>query len=266
MKYEQELYVAKQAAILAGTEIMKIYNTEFDVEMKEDESPVTNADIAANEIILSKLKEKFPNYAYLSEESVDDVSRIDEDLCFIIDPIDGTKEFVNRNGEFTVNIALAYKGEVVVGVIYAPVLEELYYASKENGAYKVKEREITQLKVSDRDKDLRIAKSRSHGSELVEQLLNENRNKISKEFTVGSSLKGCFLAAGIVDSFYRFGMGTKEWDVAAMSIIVLEAGGVFKDLNGDSFKYNKEDVYNRNGYYILNKEENLFDYKHLLNN
>lgn len=264
MDFSKELYVAKQAAIVAGKKVMEIYNTNFTVEIKEDNSPVTKADLASNTIILNKLKEVFPNYAYLSEESKDDLTRLENDYCFIIDPIDGTKDFVNRTGEFTINIALSYKQEIVMGVIYAPVLEELYYAEKGKGAYKAKNGEHIRLRVSDRTSNLRVAESRSHKSPKVFQLYEENQDKIEKYYELGSTLKGCFLASGLLEAFYKFGSGTKEWDIATMDIIIHEAGGIFRDLKHQRFKYNKADVYNKNGYYAVNKSENLFKYDHLL--
>jgi len=264
MDFSNELYEAKKAAITAGKKVMEIYRTEFEVDYKEDESPVTQADLLANEIIINHLHQAFPKYAFLSEESADDDARLTNDLCFIIDPIDGTKEFVNKTGEFTINIALAYKQEIVVGVIYAPVLDELYYAVIGKGAFKVKEREYTQLFVSDRMDHLRVAESRSHKSEQVKQLYEENKDKIEKFYEVGSTLKGCFLASGKLEAFYKFGLGTKEWDIAAMDLVITEAGGIFKDLNHQKYIYNKEDVYNKHGYYALNKETHIFDFNHLL--
>lgn len=263
MDFSKELYEAKKAAITAGKKIMEIYRTDFLVDYKEDESPVTQADLQANEIILNHLKEKFPNYAYLSEESVDDISRLNNDYCFIIDPIDGTTEFVGKTGEFTVNIALAYKNEVVMGVVYAPVLDEVYYAEVNKGAYVAKEGNHAKLHVSDRLNNLRLAESRSHKSDKVKQLYNENIDKIEKMYEVGSTLKGCFLASGKIEAFYKFGLGTKEWDIATMDIIIHEAGGIFRDMNHERFKYNKKDVYNRNGYYAVNCEDNIFKFEHI---
>lgn len=264
MDFSKELYEVKKIAIIAGKKVMEIYQKDFKINYKEDESPVTIADIQANDIIISRLKEKFPDYAILSEESADDEARLTNDYCFIVDPIDGTKEFINKTGEFTINIALAYKQEVVLGVIYVPVLEELYFAEKGKGAYKVKEQTTTRLYVSQRKEGLRVAESRSHKSEAVKQLYEENKNNIEKCYEVGSTLKGCFLASGVLDAFYKFGLGTKEWDIAAMDIIIHEAGGIFKDLNREKFKYNKKDVYNKHGYFAVNNLDNLFKYEHLI--
>ncbi len=264
MEFSKELYEAKKAAITAGKKVMEIYRTEFKVNYKEDESPVTKADLLANDIIITHLMRAFPQYAFLSEESADDNKRLKNDLCFIIDPIDGTKEFVNKTGEFTINIALAYQQEIVVGVIYAPVLDELYYAERGKGVYKVKEREYTKLEVSSRTSHLRVAESRSHKTEAVKKLYEENKDKIEKYYEVGSTLKGCFLASGNIEAFYKFGLGTKEWDIAAMDLVISEAGGIFLDMNHKKFKYNKKDIYNKYGYYALNKRENRFEFSHLL--
>lgn len=264
MAYEKELYEMKKAAITAGKKILEIYRSGFHVEYKADASPVTNADLAANEIILSRLKTAFPDYAFLSEETEDNLERMNNDYCFIIDPLDGTKEFVKKTGEFTVNIALAYKQEVVVGVIYAPVLDELYFAVKGEGAYKVKDQVKTRLHVSNRTTNLIACESASHKSEQQTKLYEKYQNQIAKVLEVGSSLKGCFIAAGIVDIFYRFGMGTKEYDIAAMVLIVEEAGGIIRQLDHTNFMFNKADIYNRKGYYILNRADNLFSYEEIL--
>lgn len=261
MNYQKELTEMRFTAIEAGKKIMEIYRQGFTVNFKEDHSPVTAADLTANEIILSHLQKHFPHYAYLSEETEDNLNRLDNDYCFIIDPLDGTKEFVNKTGEFTVNIALSYKKEVVVGVIYAPVIDELYYAVKGKGAFEVKDGKEIKLQVSDRKNQLILSQSRSHLSKEQEALYEKYKDQIEEVHTVGSSLKGCLIASGRVDAFYRFGMGTKEYDIAAMVLIVKEAGGIIKQLDHTEFEFNKADIYNRKGYYILNSIENLFDYK-----
>ena len=135
--WEKELAVCKEAAILAGKAILDIYNDakDMNVEYKEGDMPLTVADTESNRIIVDILKGKFPSYAILSEEEKDDLDRLTNDYCFVVDPLDGTKEFIKRNGQFTVNIALAYKHQVEMGVIYVPVRGELYFASKGNGAF-----------------------------------------------------------------------------------------------------------------------------------
>ena len=139
MDLTKELTIAKELAIKAGKEILIIYDSDdFQITNKSENnyaSPLTKADLKANEIIVTKLRKEFPSYAILTEEEKDDKIRLNNDYVWIIDPIDGTKEFIKKNGEFTVNIALVYKNEVVLGVIYVPVSEELYYATKNNGSY-----------------------------------------------------------------------------------------------------------------------------------
>ena len=129
------LNTLKELAVKAGEAIMEVYNTNFEVDYKEDDSPLTMADRRANAIIVEQLKERYPQYAILSEEEKDDKKRMENEYCFIIDPLDGTKEFVKRNGEFTVNIALSHSGTSIAGVIYVPVTTDLYYASTEEGAF-----------------------------------------------------------------------------------------------------------------------------------
>lgn len=260
MNYKEILEIMKEAAYLAGERIMEIYESGFTVNYKEDHSPITAADIAANQMILDHLTKHFPDYAFLSEETEDDLGRLDNDYCFIIDPIDGTKEFVNKNGEFTINIALSYKNEVVIGVIFAPALGEMFYAVKGEGSYCEKNNEITRLKVSDRKENLILAQSRSHLTKEQEALYEKYKDKIAKVQSLGSSLKGCYIAKGEMDAFYRFGMGTKEYDIAAMVLIVEEAGGIIRQLDHTKFVFNQKDIYNRKGYYILNHIDNLFDY------
>ena len=147
MNLKKELFVAKEAAKKAGEAILDIYinsnRNSFNVIYKEDKSPITIADCKSNEIITRTLSESSSNYAFLSEENYDDKKRLENDWCWIIDPLDGTKEFINKNGQFTVNIGLSYRGTPVLGVIYIPVSETLYYSSITMGAYKeVKDRKI----------------------------------------------------------------------------------------------------------------------------
>ncbi|HEY8435877.1 MAG TPA: 3'(2'),5'-bisphosphate nucleotidase CysQ [Haloplasmataceae bacterium] len=260
MNYTQALQKMKEAARLAGEQIMEIYETGFSVNYKEDHSPVTAADLASNRIILDHLKTHFPDVPFLSEETADDLSRLEHDYCFIIDPIDGTKEFVNKNGEFTINIALSFRHEVVAGVIYAPAMGELFYAVKGEGSFMEKDGQITRLRVSDRKDKLVLAQSRSHLTKEQEALYEKYKDRIGRVQTLGSSLKGCYLAKGDIDAFYRFGMGTKEYDIAAMVLIVEEAGGIVRQLDNTKFTFNRKDIYNRKGYYMLNRIENLFDY------
>jgi len=251
MSYEKELELAKSLAIEAGKVILEIYDTNFEVEYKSDQSPLTLADKAANDVIVPRLKEVFPDHGILSEESKDDGQRLQKEYCWIIDPLDGTKEFVKRNGEFTVNIALAHKGVAILGVIYAPVLNELYYAVKDQGAYYEKGNNKEQIYVSGRDELLRALGSQSHRSEAFNRLMQEQNQRIESIIAVGSSLKGCLIAKGDAEIYYRFGL-TSEWDTAAQQIIVEEAGGIFKQMDHSEMRYNRTNTVNEKGFYILN--------------
>jgi len=255
VSYGRELEKAIEIAYKAGREIMKYYGTTFEIDYKKDGSLLTAADIASNDIIINGLKDLFPDYAVLSEETKDNVKRRESTYCWIIDPLDGTKEFANQFGEFTVNIALVRNGEPVVGVIYVPVVNSLYYASKHCGAWKIFKGEINQINVCQNTKNLRLAVSRSHKSSKMDELLKQSKGKVAQVIAKGSSLKGCYVAEGRADVYYRFGL-TSEWDTAAMHIIVEEAGGIFRDLNNEKMTYNRINTLNENGFYILNREEN----------
>lgn len=150
MDLQRELEISKKAAIEAGLAIMDIYNNAEDMQItyKDGDMPLTAADKASNKIIVGMLKKEFPEYSILSEEEKDDQSRLDNDYCFVVDPLDGTKEFIKRNGQFTVNIALSYKHKSVMGVIYVPVTGELYYASEGNGSFLEDGSSTRQIKVS----------------------------------------------------------------------------------------------------------------------
>lgn len=257
--WERELEAAKVAAVEAGEAIMEIYNRvgELQVEYKEQNMPLTKADKAANAIIISHLRKQFPTYAILSEEEKDNLERLENDLCFVVDPLDGTKEFIKRNGQFTVNIALSYQHKVVMGVIYVPVTAEIYYASQGDGAWRQKKTgEVEKLHVSQTTdiKALRVVLSNSHGCEQMDRLLDKYR--LSNFVKVGSSLKGCMVAGGEADIYYRYNP-TMEWDTAAMQCIVEEAGGIFRQMDGTEMCYNRKNSLNEKGFYVLNREENL---------
>lgn len=257
--WEKELAVCKEAAVLAGKAILDIYDNveNIGVQYKEGNMPLTLADKAANDIIVSILKESFSTYAILSEEEQDNLERLDNDYCFVVDPLDGTKEFIKRNGQFTVNIALSYKNSSVMGVIYVPVSGDLYYGSENQGAWLEKANgEKRKLKVSDvKDKQsLRVVMSSSHGCEQMEELLK--KYGLNHLVRIGSSLKGCLVAAGEADIYYRHNP-TMEWDTAAMQCIVEEAGGIFRQMDGSEMRYNRVNSLNDKGFYILNCIENL---------
>ncbi len=262
MMWEHELQVAKEAAVAAGLVIMEIYNDcdDMQVEYKDGDMPLTAADKASNRIIVDMLRREFPLYAILSEEEKDDLTRLENDLCFVVDPLDGTKEFIKRNGQFTVNIALSYKHESVMGVIYVPCTGELYYAAKDSGAYCQDEYgDIVRLHVSDNTdiKSLKVVGSNSHNCEEMERLIE--KYGLTNFVRVGSSLKGCMVASGEADIYYRYNP-TMEWDTAAMQCIAEEAGAIFRQMDGSPMLYNRENSLNDKGFYIINSERNCLIY------
>lgn len=256
--YEKELQEALKAGLLAKDKILEIYHADnFNVEIKEDNSPVTIADKCADKIIREYLKEKFPTYAFLTEESEDDHERLNNPYVWIIDPVDGTKDFISRDGGFTTNIALSHNHEVVVGVIIIPVTNEIYYAIKGQGAFYYKDNKSIQIHVSDKLDDLTCLTSVFHFNEKEQQLIDKHKDKIKHVSKCGSSIKACHIAHGKAEISYRMSAGTKEWDTAASQIIVEEAGGLFVEPSGQRLTYNRIDVYNRNGYIIVNRKENI---------
>ena len=240
------------AALDAGAEIMKIYSTaDFGVEMKSDNSPLTLADKAAHDIIVEQLEET--GVPILSEEGDEIVSYEERKTwkhLWVVDPLDGTKEFIKRNGEFTVNIALVEDGVPVFGVVYAPALEKLYYSLPGEGAFLVRRdvhpEETFPLPRPDRPSIFTIVGSRSHSSPETEAYIQEMRAKHGEvDFAAsGSSLKFCLLAEGKAHSYPRFAP-TMEWDTAAGHAILLAAGGnVVVWPEKTELRYNREQLRN----------------------
>lgn len=256
--WENELKAAINAGLKAKEKIMEIYERGFDVEIKEDNSPVTIADKSADKIIRELLHKAFPNYAFLTEESEDNKSRLENDYVWIVDPVDGTKDFVAHDGGFTTNIGLAYKHELVVGVVVIPATGEIYYASKGEGAfYLAPNKEPVKIHVNEKLDNLTVLCSVFHMNDKEVALIEKHKDKITNIEKVGSSIKACYIAHGKAELSYRMSAGTKEWDTAACQIIVEEAGGVFVEPDGGHISYNREDVYNRKGYVIANRKENV---------
>lgn len=256
--WEKELKAAIEAGLKAKEEILKIYHQKFDVEIKEDNSPVTIADKTADKIIREYLHNLFPNHAFLTEESEDDKSRLENDFVWIVDPVDGTKDFVARDDQFTTNIALSYKHRLVVGVVIAPALDEIYFASENNGAFFQKGNENpVKIHVNDKINDLTVLTSVFHFNEEEAVLIEKHKDRIKHIMKRGSSLKPCAIAHGLAEITYRMSPNTKEWDTAACQIILEEAGGLFVKPDGSSITYNRVDVYNREGYIAVNKKENI---------
>ena len=258
--YERELEVALNAASSVRELILGIYNSnDLGVEIKDDNSPVTRADKAADKKIREILSGAFPLYSLLTEESIDDKSRLQNDYVWIVDPIDGTKDFVAKNGQFTVNIALSYKHKAVVGVILIPVTGELYYAVENLGAYYLKDKNATPVRIHCNNKvsDVTTLVSNFHSNQTEMDMIAKHSDIIKHQRKVGATIKGCLIAKGEAEMSYRFSSNTKEWDTAAMQILVEEAGGYLLKFDGTPICYNREDVYNRDGYIICNRKENF---------
>lgn len=243
----------------AGAAIMDIYNSEYSISTKEDNSLLTEADTTANAIIAARLSGMARTFPVLSEEAVDDFLGEDESgRYWLIDPLDGTKEFVKRNGEFTVNIALIEQGRVVLGVVYAPFLDVLYSAAAGLGAFKLmKDGVRSPIHVAaalDIDK-WRIVGSRSHAGDLLTSFLQKLDSY--ELISMGSSLKFCLVAEGSADIYPRLGL-TSLWDTAAAQCVVEQAGGAVVQLNGKALSYANPSV--RLNPYFLVHGNNKSDY------
>ena len=246
-------------AIKAGEEILKYYNKDIEVKRKDDSSPLTKADLASNEIIIKALQQLDRTVPILSEESlVEWNERKKWTKYWLVDPLDGTKEFIKQNGEFTVNIALIENNKPILGVIYTPVKSDLYFAQKNYGSYKINSssilinlQEATKIFVANQSSITRIIGSRSHSNQSFDSWVNQNFP--NKEIVqAGSSIKFCLIAEGVADIYPRFGP-TSEWDIAAGHIIVKEAGGRVSTFENIEINYNKkEDLLNPQFYAIGN--------------
>jgi len=231
----------------AGSAIMQIYKQDFKVEYKQDNSPLTLADKKANNIIETGLNQLPTNFPILSEEGryTPYENRKHWEYFWLVDPLDGTKEFVKKNGEFTVNIALIYKNTPVLGVVYSPVLDVCYWAKQDEGAFKDGQR--LPLKTKEQRKTYKIVVSRSHMSDETRAFIGAiNTDKEKELISIGSSLKICLVAEGEADIYPRLGP-TMEWDTAAAHAIALEAGAYLqKNKNNKLSKllYNKRDLLN----------------------
>ncbi len=229
-------------SLRAGAEIMTVYASEIAVEIKDDKTPVTAADRAADAVIVDGLKAAFPEIPVVTEERVAShtLASADEPF-FLVDPLDGTKEFVNRNGEFTVNIALIADRVPVLGVVYAPAAGRLFYTVSETeaveAALQADKEELIPLHVRTADNSaLRVIASKSHRDAATNAYIE--RYQVAEFHSAGSSLKFCLVAAGEADFYPRLGR-TMEWDTAAGHAILRAAGGDVRQLDGAPFIYGK---------------------------
>lgn len=257
--FEQECAAMIAAGKEASQEVLRIYQKGFQVHIKEDNSPVTDADLASDKILRNRLS-SFTDIGWLSEEDQDNLERLKKKAVFVIDPLDGTADFVSRDDSFGINIALIYDHKPVVSVIMVPALQEYAYAIKGKGAFFVdKDGKEERLHVSSRKDHLIYLISKSHVME-EEKRVYETKHKemIAKVVASGASTKAILLAMGKADASIRYTPHTKEWDVCAPDLLVQEAGGVFVDSKTRKpFFYNREDVYNHNGYSMFNLKENM---------
>lgn len=229
-------------ALKAGARIMEIYASDFAVEAKSDASPVTEADASAERIILEELAKLSPSTPVVAEEAVSSgVIPQTAERFYLVDPLDGTREFVSRNGEFTVNIALIENGVPLMGVVYAPALGEIFWGDASHGAFKarVKNGKIgpqVALKVRKAPTKIVAIGSRSHGSAETDAWLA--RYEVANFVAAGSSLKFCRVAEGAADIYPRMGR-TMEWDTAAGDAVLRAAGGLVTTLDGMPLQYGK---------------------------
>ncbi len=266
MDYKPLLNLAINASIIAGNEILKIYDTNFLVETKVDDTPVTAADKIASDSIIKNLAST--NIPVLSEEGelFDYSIRKNWKHIWIVDPLDGTKEFVKRNGEFTVNVALVENQQPVIGIIYCPVFKDLYFACKGLGSFKVDKHDVLAilnsginivdgliskaktLPLKSLPLNYTVVASRSHLSKEIYAHIEKLKLQypIIETINVGSSIKMCWVAEGKANEYPRYGT-TMEWDTAAGQCIVEQAGGQLIDLQTNlPMLYNREHLKNQN--------------------
>lgn len=258
-KFDKQCSDMIEVCLKAMSKVMEYYKNGFDVEIKSDNSPVTDADKQSDLIIKSFLKEKYPTYAFLTEESNDDKARLNEKYVFIIDPLDGTKDFVAKDDMFAINIALVEEYTPVVGVVGIPAQNKIYFAIKDYGSYLLENDALKRIYASDRTDNLIMSCSVFHSGKTDQEIFDKFQNRILNKHPLGSALKSCLIAEGKVDCCFSSSGNTKEWDTCAPQIIVEESGGHFTTFYGDKITYNREDVYNRNGYaaYNASTENNL---------
>jgi 3'(2'), 5'-bisphosphate nucleotidase len=250
--YDRELRVALELAREAGAAILEVYEGPLEIQQKfdsHDREPVTQADTIANEIIVSRLRQEFPDDGILAEESVDTSHRLDKSRVWMIDPLDGTVGFIEGNGDFAVQIGLSENGECVLGVVYQPLTGLLYRAVRGGGAWIERpDYEPVQARVSEHRelREMRLAASRSHRSPRMDAVIQAFG--LREEVLRGSvGIKVGLIVEQQCDLYVHLSPRTKQWDTCAPEIILREAGGAITDLFGQPLGYNKAEVQNRNG-------------------
>lgn len=235
----EQLDILCDIAAQAGREIMAVYAAGWTISVKDDASPLTEADVRADRVIRGGLEARFPGMFILSEESRSSGAP-ESDAFFLVDPLDGTKEFIRRNGEFTVNIALVVNGIPVAAVVLAPALDELFFGAQGQGVWK---RDTTGTRpirsaAPDARQPLRVIGSRSHGGDRLTGWL-ATLDREHSFVAAGSSLKFCRIAEGCADIYPRFGP-TCQWDTAAGQCVLELAGGAVADFSGQRLRYGLE--------------------------
>jgi len=256
--YKPEIAVATELARAAGAVLLRHYNSPFLVEQKvnalQETEEVTAADREANELIVGRLKREFPEDGILAEESTDTEHRLEKDRVWLIDPMDGTKNFIRRDGDFAVQIGLAVNGESVLGTVYQPVREVLYRAVRGSGSWiEEKDRAARRMSVSHRTNpnEMVLASSRSHRSPRMEQVVSTFQFK--NEVRRGSvGVKIGLITEQQADLYLHLSPSTKQWDTCGPEIILHEAGGRLTDLFGQPLRYNGIRIDNRNGVVATN--------------
>ena len=246
-----ELDIAIKAANEAGNAILEIYQGEFEEFTKKDDSPITEADLKSNEIIKKILSQS--QYDILSEEDKDDQNRLLKETIWIVDPLDGTSDFIDKTGEFTVMIALVKNKKPILGVIAWPTENTLFVAQEESGAFRHSNGEWRKISVT---KTNDLSKCRTVGSR--HHLSDKEKSFIKKlgieDFTsIGSSLKVGKIASGEAEAYITTTNKMKEWDTAASYCIISEAGGKMTDILGNDITYNNKEVHHQNGILVTNK-------------
>ncbi len=245
-----ELDIAIKAAQEASNVILEIYQKDYNTFTKTDNSPVTDADLKSNKVINEILSNT--KYSILSEEDIDDQSRLSKDMIWIVDPLDGTSDFIDKTGEFTVMIALIQNKKPILGVIAWPTEKILFVAQKNCGAFRYSNDKWDKISVTKIDElpKCRTVGSRHHLSEKEKEFIK----KIGiEDFTsIGSSLKVGKISSGQAEAYITTTNKMKEWDTAASYCIVSEAGGKMTDMLGNELTYNNKNVYHQNGILVTN--------------
>ena len=255
--YDHELRVALDLAREAGGAILEFYEGPLEIEQKSDSydrEPVTQADKVANELIVSALRREFPADGILAEESVDTAHRLDKQRVWMVDPLDGTNGFIDGNGDFAVQIGLAENGRAVVGVVYQPLTELMYYAVLDQGSWiEQPGAELQRAHVSSHAElsQMRLAASRSHRSPRMDRVVRSLG--VLQEVQRGSvGIKVGLIIEQHCDLYVHLSPRTKQWDTCAPQIILTEAGGSFSDLFGNEITYNSAVVQHKNGLVATN--------------